>query len=87
MHDKTIYKDFIGEELKVGQTVVYLHNCRTGSSTIRKCKFIGTITDFSNKRVVIEPHGSYDTFVSPDEYQHLPAIKIYTDDIICIIGE
>lgn len=81
-----VYKNFIGEEIKTGDTVVYLQNYRTGGSTVRKCKFIGTITDFKGDRAIIEPHGSYDTFVTPNDYQHFPEVKIYINDIICIIN-
>lgn len=39
--------NFIGEELNIGDYVIYLKNTRTGSSTIRKCKYVGVIIGFT----------------------------------------
>lgn len=45
-------KDFLGRELNVGDECVYLKNCRTGSSTIRKLMFKGLITELRGSNVV-----------------------------------
>lgn len=45
--------NFIGEEIHINDIVVYLRNEGCGSSTIRKCKFIGIITGFTNLKVRI----------------------------------
>lgn len=47
-------KDFLGRELAVGDECVYLKNCRTGSSTIRKLMFKGVITGFKNSNILFD---------------------------------
>jgi hypothetical protein len=46
-------KDFLGKELAVGDTVVYIKNCATGSSTIRKLMFKGVVVGFTPTLVKI----------------------------------
>jgi hypothetical protein len=57
------FYDFIGEKLSVNDYVVYLKNTRTGSSTIKKCKYIGVIVDFTKNNVKIR------ALSRPDRYE------------------
>lgn len=72
-----MYRTFTMEPLNTDDVVVYLKNERTGSSTVRKCKFIGQIVEFANKKVKIHRLSPPDTFVYPNE------IKDYGTDIVC----
>lgn len=76
---------FTKEPLHIDDVVVYLKNERTGSSTIRKCKFLGQITGFTNTKVEIKRLSPADTFVTPDEIQELGIDTIYSDDVVYII--
>ena len=76
---------FTREPLHIDDVVVYLKNERTGSSTVRKCKFIGQVTGFTNTKVEIHSLSPPDTFVTPDEIQDLGVDTIYSDDVVYII--
>ena len=76
---------FTKEPLHIDDVVVYLKNERTGSSTIRKCKFLGQVTGFTNTKVEIKRLSPPDTFVTPDEVQDLGIDTIYPDDVVYII--
>ena len=65
--------------------VVYLKNERTGSSTVRKCKFIGQVTGFTKTKVNIRRFSQPDIFVTPDEIQDLGVDTICPDDVVQII--
>lgn len=74
--------DFIGEELNIGDYVIYLKNTRTGSSTIRKCKYVGVIVGFTEKSVRIAPMSR------PDRFEFYGGIEdkdvlIDSSDIVC----
>ena len=80
-----MHSTFTKEPLHTDDVVVYLKNERTGSSTIRKCKFIGQITGFTKTKVEIHRLSPPDTFVTPDELQDLGVDTICPDDVVYII--
>ena len=73
------------EPLHLDDVVIYLKNERTGSSTVRKCKFLGQITGFTNTKVEIHRLSPPDTFVTPDEIQDLGVDTVCPDDVVYII--
>ena len=80
-----MHSTFTREPLHIDDVVVYLKNERTGSSTIRKCKFIGQIIGFTKTKVEIRRLSQPDTFVTPDECKDLGVDTIYPDDVVYII--
>lgn len=76
---------FTKDPLHIDDIVVYLKNERTGSSTIRKCKFIGQIIEFSKIKVKIKRFSPPDTFVHIDEIQDFNIDIICPDDVVHII--
>ena len=76
---------FTKEPLHVDDVVVYLKNDRTGSSTVRKCKFVGHIVGFTKTKVEIRRLSQPDTFVTPDEIQDLGIDAVCPDDVVHII--
>lgn len=76
---------FTKELLHIDDIVVYLKNERTGSSTVRKCKFIGQVIDFKKTKVKIRRLSPPDTFVSPDEIEDLGVDIICPEDVVQII--
>ena len=80
-----MHSTFTKELLHIDDIVVYLKNERTGSSTIRKCKFIGQIVSSTNTKVEIRRLSPPDTFVTPDEIQDLGVDTVYPDDVVHII--
>ena len=80
-----MFEDFQKETLHIDDVVVYLKNERTGSSTIRKCKFVGIITGFTKQKVKIIQFSKPDQFVTPEEIHHYGEVEIYPDDVICVI--
>ena len=76
---------FTKEQLHIDDVVVYLKNERTGSSTVRKCKFVGQVTGFTNTKVEIKRLSPSDTFVTPDEIQELGTDTVCSDDVVYII--
>lgn len=76
---------FTKEPLYIDDVVVYLKNERTGSSTIRKCKFIGQVTGFTDTKVKIQRFSQPDIFVTPEECKDFGIDIIYPDDVIHII--
>lgn len=76
---------FTKEPLHIDDVVVYLKNERTGSSTVRKCKFLGQVTGFTNTKVEIHRLSPPDTFVTPDEIQDLGTDTVCPDDVVHII--
>lgn len=77
---------FTKEPLHANDIVVYLKNERTGSSTIRKCKFIGQITGFTASKVEIMRLSPPDIFVAPEECRQLGTDKVYPDEVIQILN-
>lgn len=76
--------NFIGEEIHINDIVVYLRNEGCGSSTIRKCKFIGIITGFTNLKVRIIQVSRQDEFTYPSgDYLNYGETLVYPKDIIC----
>lgn len=80
----TMY-NFTREPLHIDDVVVYLKNERTGSSTIRKCKFLGQVAGFTKTKVEIHRLSPPDTFVTPDEIQDLGIDTVCSDDVVYII--
>lgn len=80
-----MHSTFTKEPLYIDDVVVYLKNERTGSSTIRKCKFLGQITGFTKTKVEIHRLSPPDTFVTPDEIQDLGTDTVCPDDVVYII--
>lgn len=80
-----MHNTFTKEPLYIDDIVVYLKNERTGSSTIRKCKFIGQIVDFTNTRVKIQRFSQPDIFVTPEECKDFGIDTIYPDDVVHVI--
>ena len=76
---------FTGNVLNVDDIVVYLKNERTGSSTIRKCKFIGQIIGFTDTKVKITRLSPPDVFVQPEETQDYGEVIISPDEVVGII--
>lgn len=65
--------------------VVYLKNEKTGSSTTRKCKFIGQIVDFTDTKVKIIQLSRADQFVNVDELCNYGEVSVYPDDIVHVL--
>lgn len=80
-----MHSTFTKDPLHIDDVVVYLKNERTGSSTVRKCKFIGQITGFTKTKVEIRRFSQPDIFVTPDKIQDLGVDTIYSDDIVHIV--
>ena len=76
---------FTKETLHEEDIVVYLKNERTGSSTIRKCKFIGQVIGFDRTRVKIRQLSKSDQFVTPEEIQDYGEVLVYPREIVHII--
>lgn len=77
--------NFTNQPLYVDDVVVYLKNERTGSSTIRKCKFIGQIVGAKGKKIKIARLSKADQFVTPDECINYGEDIIFPDDVVHII--
>lgn len=80
-----MHNSFTWEPLHTDDIVVYLKNERTGSSTIRKCKFIGQIVDFTDTKVKIRRLSPPDKFVTPEECKDFGVDTVYPDDVVYII--
>ena len=80
-----MHSTFTLEPLHIDDVVVYLKNERTGSSTIRKCKFIGQVVGFTDIKVKIRRFSQPDIFVTPNEIQDLGVDTIYSDDVVYVI--
>lgn len=80
-----MHSTFTLEPLHEDDIVVYLKNERTGSSTIRKCKFIGQIVDFTDTKVKIRRLSPPDKFVTPEECKDFGVDTVYPDDVVYII--
>ena len=76
---------FTKEPLHIDDIVAYLKNERTGSSTVRKCKFLGQITGFTKTKVEIHRLSPPDTFVTPDECKDFGIDTVYPDDVVHVI--
>ena len=78
-----MFKSFIKDNLHTRDVVVYLKNTRTGSSTIRKCKFVGLVTGFTKSKVKIMQLSKEDQWVYPDECRPYGEVEVYPEDVIC----
>lgn len=76
-------ESFIKDNIHKRDVVVYLRNTRTGSSTVRKCKFIGLVTGFTKSKVKIMQLSKEDQWVYPDEIHLYGEVEVYPDDVIC----
>lgn len=80
-----MFESFSKEALHIDDIVVYLRNERTGSSTVRKCKFVGCITGFTKSKVKIAQLSDADEWVFPDTARYRGMVEIYPDDVIAVI--
>lgn len=80
-----MFKTFIGERINIDDVVVYLKTVGTGSSTLRKCKFVGHVEGFTAKKVNIRRLSPPDKFVTPNECRDYGLDCIYPEDIVHII--
>lgn len=80
-----MYSVFANETLHIDDVVVYLKNERTGSSTVRKCKFVGQIIGFTKTKVEIRRFSQPDTFVTPNKIQDFGVDTVTPDDVVHII--
>ena len=80
-----MHNTFTLDPLHIDDVVVYLKNERAGSSTIRKCKFIGQIVDFTDARVKIRQLSKADQFVTPEECVDYGEVMVYPHEIVHII--
>ena len=76
-------QSFINDNIHEKDIVVYLKNTRTGSSTVRKCKFIGLVTGFTKSKVKIVQLSKEDQWVYPDECRYYGEVEVCPNDIIC----
>ena len=79
-----MHSTFTKEPLHIDDVVVYLKNERTGSSTTRKCKFIGQVIGFTKTKVEIRRLSQPDTFATPDECKDLGVDTIYPNDVVYV---
>lgn len=80
-----IMHTFTKRPLHIEDIVVYLKNERTGSSTIRKCKFVGQVVGFTQSKVKIMRLSKPDRWVVPNTARDYGEDEIYPEDVICII--
>lgn len=80
-----MFESFRKDNLYVDDIVVYLKNTRTGSSTVRKCKFVGHITGFTKSKVKIMQLSKEDQWVYPDTAYPYGEVEVSPDDVICVI--
>lgn len=81
--NKEMFESFIKDPLHIDDVVVYLKNTRTGSSTIRKCVFVGQITGFTKSKVKIMQLSKEDQWVYPEECYPYGEVTVYPEDVIC----
>lgn len=82
------FYNFIGEELNIGDYVIYIKNTRMGSSTIRKCKYVGMIVGFTKNNVKIRALSRPDRYEINWESKNEPVLVEARDIIIitdCLI--
>lgn len=63
--------DFLGNEIKINDEIIYLKLLQTGSSAKRKIMFKGKVLGFKSQKVIIER-----------QYTNEWTIKEYEEDII-----
>ena len=78
-------KTFTWEPIYENDVVVYLKNERTGSSTIRKCKFIGEVIGFTGTKVKIRQLSKADQFVQPEECADYGIVSVSPEDVVHIL--
>jgi len=78
-----MFESFIKDNIHTRDIVVYLKNTRTGSSTVRKCKFVGLVTGFTKSKVKIMQLSKEDQWVYPDEIHLYGEVEVYPEDVIC----
>ena len=80
-----MFKCFVEETLHIDDVVVYLKNIRTGSSTIKKCKFVGQVIGFTKSKVKITRFSKPDQWVTPNMCCNYGEDEVFPEDVICII--
>ena len=81
--EEEMFESFIKDPLHIDDVVVYLKNTRTGSSTIRKCVFVGQITGFTKSKVKIMQLSKEDQWVYPEECHPYGEVSVCPEDVIC----
>ena len=76
---------FTGQILHIDDVVVYLKTERTSINTIKKCKFIGEITEFVDTKVKIRRLSPPNTFVTPDKTQDYGEVSVSPNDVVNVI--
>ena len=76
---------FTGQILHIDDVVVYLKTEKTSINTIKKCKFIGEITEFVDTKVKIRRLPPPNVFVTPDKTQDYGEVSVNPDDVVDII--
>lgn len=80
-----MHTTFTLEPLHIDDIVVYLKNERTGSSTIRKCKFVGQVVGFTDTMVKIKQLSDADQFVTPEECRDYGVVRVPDDEVVHVI--
>lgn len=80
-----MYNTFSKDTIHIDDVVVYLKNERTGSSTVRKCKFVGQVIGFTKTKVEIHRFSPPDTFITPEEIKDLGVDTVHPNDVVHII--
>lgn len=80
-----MHSTFSKELIYVDDIVVYLKNERTGSSTLRKCKFVGQVVELTNTKVRIRRLSLPDIFVTPEEIKNFGIDTVYPNEVVHII--
>lgn len=74
---------YLGQMIDVGDVVAYLKNLRTGSSTVRKCKCIGTVRKIKSQNVDIECLHTEATYFNEVSEVH----RVVDSEVICVLGK
>lgn len=73
---------FLCQEIEVSKNYVYLKNERTGSSTTRKLKMIGTCVEIGNYPIFKRLWCENDYYIN-DSYIHTKDKVYILEDVIC----
>ena len=80
-----MFETFTKELINIDDVVVYLKTVGTGSSTSRKCKFVGQVKGFTAKKVKIRRLSPPDKFVTPNECKDYGLDCVYPENVVHII--
>ena len=77
---------YTGDYIQSGDTICFLYNTQTGSSTKRRCKYIGQIVDFVKNGVIVKIEQAEHEGIFKDTAVGKEVVVRKTDDIICRIN-